>query len=50
MRESKSFTIWDEDRLIQNLFKSSQISCKLVTPILKDKVSGIIVVEEFSGN
>ncbi|MCK9226155.1 MAG: adenylate/guanylate cyclase domain-containing protein, partial [Candidatus Muirbacterium halophilum] len=47
VRESKLFSIWNEDKLIQNLFKNSELKCKLVTPILKEKVSGVIVVEEF---
>ncbi|MFW5782456.1 MAG: adenylate/guanylate cyclase domain-containing protein [Candidatus Muiribacteriaceae bacterium] len=47
VREGKSYTVWDEDNIIKNLFSASPVKCEVVAPIFKDKVMGVIVIEEF---
>ncbi|MGM0607579.1 MAG: adenylate/guanylate cyclase domain-containing protein [Candidatus Muiribacteriota bacterium] len=47
--EGKFFTAWQQDSLIQNLFKASPIQLKVIAPMFKEKVTGALAIEEFKG-
>ncbi|PLX19720.1 MAG: hypothetical protein C0601_01115 [Candidatus Muiribacterium halophilum] len=46
-KEGAPMNIWSEEKMIQELFQASPVECKVVTPLVKDKVTGVICVEQF---
>jgi len=46
-KEGTPLNVWDEDKMVKDLFQATPIDAKVVSPIIKDKVTGVICVEEF---